>query len=161
MDTYPLQPALWLWFIDDIFMLWTHGASALQIFYDHLNAAHPTIKFTMEASDDMVHFLDMWVCREEDALVTTLYTKPTDAYNFLRFDSAHPLHCRKGIPYGQFLRIRRICTHTTEFLWNSLVKAKQFIERGYPRDLVIEGILRALSKDRQTLLTQARPQPHL
>lgn len=157
--TYPLQPILWLRFIDDIFMLWTHGVGELQSFHTHLNAAHPTIEFTMEASDNMVHFLDMWVIKEDAQLVTTLYTKPTDAYNFLRFDSAHPLHCRRGIPYGQFLRLRRICTHTADYVNHGLVKANQFLERGYPRDLVIKGLLKALAQDCSTLLTGAGLQP--
>lgn len=112
----------------------------------------------MEVSDDMVHFLDMWVIREGNRLITTLYTKPTDAYNFLRFDSSHPLHCRRGIPIGQFLRLRRICTHTADFVSNSLVKAKQFLERGYPRELIFESLPRALGRDRPTLLSHGRPQ---
>lgn len=67
----------------------------------------------------------MWVVKDEDKLVTTLYIKPTDAYNFLRFDSDHPLHCHKGIPFGQFLRLWRICTHAPDFVQKSLIKAKQ------------------------------------
>lgn len=52
--TYHLQPLLWLRFIDDIFMLWPHGVGELETFRTHLNTVHPSIKFTMEASDDMV-----------------------------------------------------------------------------------------------------------
>ena len=44
-----------------------------------------------------------------------IYRKPTDTYNYVLFSSAHPLHCKLGIPYSQFLRIRRICTFLTDF----------------------------------------------
>lgn len=40
--TYPLQPILWLRFIDDVFLRWTHGVGEQQSFHTHLNAVHPT-----------------------------------------------------------------------------------------------------------------------
>jgi hypothetical protein len=35
---YKLQPTLWLHFIGDIFMLWTHGEEALLEFVEYLNS---------------------------------------------------------------------------------------------------------------------------
>ncbi len=48
--TYPKQPLVWYRFIDDIFMVWTHGRPELLKFLEHLNMAHPTLKFTCESS---------------------------------------------------------------------------------------------------------------
>lgn len=70
--SYPLR------FIDDVFMIWNHGQQALDLFVLHLNQAHPTIKFTMEASPERVHFLDMWLIKE-DRLYTDLFVKPNDS----------------------------------------------------------------------------------
>ena len=42
-------------------------------------------------------------------LVTDVYSKPTDAHHYLDHRSCHPNHVKKGIPYGQALRLRRIC----------------------------------------------------
>ena len=47
--TYPLQPILWKRFIDDIFCIWPHGRESLLKFMNHLNAVHPTIKFTKKS----------------------------------------------------------------------------------------------------------------
>ena len=49
--TYPLQPKLWKRFIDDIFMIWSHGMDSLLKFINHLNIVHPTIQFTIDISD--------------------------------------------------------------------------------------------------------------
>ena len=46
LDNWPLKPLLWLRFIDDIFMIWTHGVDQLKEFIEYLNGIHPTIKFT-------------------------------------------------------------------------------------------------------------------
>ena len=37
---------------------------------------------------------------------TKLYKKPTDHYNYLHAESAHPLLLKKCIPYNQALRIK-------------------------------------------------------
>ena len=42
-----LIPLLWKRFIDDIFLIWTHGEASFQSFIQHLNSFHPTIKFCL------------------------------------------------------------------------------------------------------------------
>ncbi len=44
--TYHKQPFIWCRFIDDIFIILTHGLSELEKFISHLNHAHYTLKFT-------------------------------------------------------------------------------------------------------------------
>ena len=108
--SYPKQPSLWVRFIDDILLIWEHGEEKLLRFISHLNAVHKTIKFTSEISPTKVSFLDTFVILNEDGGISTdLYVKPTDSNNYLLFSSAHPVHCKRRIPYSQFLRIRRIC----------------------------------------------------
>ena len=137
-------PHVWVRFIDDIFMIWTHGRESLKVFLEELNNAHPSIKFTSCVAEEGIPFLDTLVCKDDqNNLYTTLYTKPTDANNFLHFKSAHPPHCKRGIPGGQFLRIRRICTKDKDFIQQSFLKAAHFRARGYPLDLIARGLLRA------------------
>ena len=121
--TYQLQPLLWLRYIDDIFCVWQHGKSELDNFTEHLNNAHRSIKFTTEKSNTSVNFLDTTVTIRDKELTSSLYVKPTDRNNYLPFDSAHPYHCKMGLPYGQFLRIRRICSTESDFLKNCVYKA--------------------------------------
>ena len=152
VDTYQLQPLLWLRYIDDIFCVWQHGESELDNFTEHLNNAHRSIKFTTEKSNTSVNFLDTTVTIRDKELTSSLYVKPTDRNNYLPFDSAHPYHCKKGLPYGQFLRIRRICSTESDFLKNCVYKAALLRQKGYPYNLLTDCYRRAASKDRNELL---------
>ena len=52
LENWPLKPIIWLRFIDDIFMIWTHGENKLLEFITYLNSIHPSIKFTHEFSNE-------------------------------------------------------------------------------------------------------------
>ena len=150
----PYEPFLWLRYIDDIFVIWTHGMEKLTEFHTFINNYHPTIKFTLEQSDKEIVFLDTIVKKNttNDRLIVELYTKPTDTHNYLHFKSSHPGHTKRGGPYGQFLRIRRNCTLTEDYIKHSLIMKQHYIKRGYPPDLVECSRIKALNQNRKTLL---------
>ena len=85
--TYPKQPLLWVRFTDDIFQIWTHGLDEFKKFETHLNQAVESIKFETDISESKVHFLDVTVSIDKGELSTSLYTKPTDAHNYLSLKS--------------------------------------------------------------------------
>ena len=45
-DNSPLTPLFYVRFIDDIFMIWTHGSEELEQFTTRANSTHPSMKFT-------------------------------------------------------------------------------------------------------------------
>ena len=150
---YPTRASLWLRYIDDIFLIWEHGQESLELFLDHLNTCHDTIKFTADQSTTCVHFLDTTVHLNSDgSLYTDLYCKPTDAHNYLAFDSAHPEHVKRSLPYSQLLRVRRICTHMADYDTNAVLLASHFHRRGYPDDVIEKAIIDVRRKDREALL---------
>jgi len=150
---YPTKASLWLRFIDDIFIIWEHGQTALDVFLDHLNSCHETIKFTAEHSHTSVNFLDTTVhLTNEGTLYTDLYCKPTDAHNYLAFDSAHPEHVKLGLPYSQLLRVRRICTKLDDYDDNAVIIGAHFRRRGYPDNIIEKAIIDVRRKDRHLLL---------
>ena len=51
-----IKPTIWLCFIDNIFMIWTHGRKELDNFIEYLNGIHEKIKFTSEISDTSINF---------------------------------------------------------------------------------------------------------
>ena len=105
LSNYPLQPLIWKRFIDDIFLIWTHGEDSLKEFVNYINNLHPTIKFTSETSTETINFLDMTVkLNNQRQLITTLYNKP------LHHSSAHLESVAWKGPYEQYFRIGRICT---------------------------------------------------
>ena len=133
LEKWYLKPLLWLRFIDDIFMVWTHGRDELNKFINYLNNIHPKIKFTSENSDTYVNFLDTTVKIDADrSIYTTLYEKPTDTHLYLHYQSAHHKPCHQKGPFGQFLRIRRICTKNKDFIDNGIKMIEHYMKRGYP-----------------------------
>ncbi len=101
MYTYNLKPLIWCHFIDDNFMLWTHGFKALQDFVKHLNSCHPTPKFTFESSKVSIPMLDTTIIVGlHRKLYTILYMKPTATYSYLHYSSCHPHHQNMRIIRG-------------------------------------------------------------
>ena len=60
LPRYHLQPLLFKRYIDDCFILFTHGREELDEWANYLNSRHPSIKFTFEISEDSVNFLSIW-----------------------------------------------------------------------------------------------------
>ena len=90
---------------------------------------------------------------ENNRLETSLFVKPTNLNNYLLFDSAHPYDCKKRLPYGQFLQIRRICSNLQDFKHNCMVKAAQLRQTGYPQTLIRESYAKVRDRPRDELLT--------
>ena len=133
LANWPLKPLIWLRFIDDIFMIWTHGEDKLDEFITYLNSIHPTIKFTHESSTTQINFLDTTVkINDNRNLYATLYEKPTDTHLYLHYTSAHHAPSKTKGPYGQFLTLRRICTCDHDFEHNSGKVIAHYKKRGYP-----------------------------
>ena len=140
--TYPLQPKLWKRSIDNIFMIWPHGMDSLIQFINHLNAVHPTIKFTSDLSDTDVSFLDLTIYIQQSQLHTKLYTNTTDRHMYLNYSSEHPRSLKKSIPYSQFLRLKRIHSEPN-YLLAALIHMYLFFKwREYPHDIILEAFVK-------------------
>ena len=92
----------------------------------------PTIKFTQEFSRTQIKFLDTTVKVNSDReLFTPLYEKPTDTHPYLHYTASHHAPSKTKGPYGQFLRLRRICTYDIDFQENAEKLFKYYIKRDY------------------------------
>lgn len=111
-----LQPALYLRYLDDIFLVWNHSRAELGDFFNTLNGVSPTIQLTMEVSSSSVDFLDTTVFKgprfvSTGRLDTKVYFKPTHTHELLHRTSFHPQHTFPGLVKSQVIRFKRICTH--------------------------------------------------
>jgi hypothetical protein len=146
------KPLVWWRYIDDIYMVWTHGLEELQKFQQNFDAFHQTIKLTWDISEEVANFLDTTTIIADGYLTTTLYTKPTDKHLYLFFNSCHPPHNKRGIPFSQALRIRRICSTDTEFNKHTELLKHYLIARGYKMQLIIDSIKKAKDYNRTDLI---------
>ena len=127
-----LQPLIWKRFIDDIFMIWTHGEESLLQFYNFLNDLHPTIKFDIEYSTQEIHFLDTTIYFNKDnKLESTLYVKPTDICALLHQESFHPNSCKQSVIYSQALRYRRVITDDDKLIEQLNKLRDNLLKRGH------------------------------
>ena len=75
----------------------------------------PTIKFSAEYSNKEVDFLDLNLTLIVGELKTDLFVKALDTQQFLDPTSSHPYHCKKGIPYSETLKLKRIYSDNQNF----------------------------------------------
>ena len=136
----------------DIFFIWDHGIEALKKFFELANSFHPTIKFTFEYSLTKINFLDVAILKNENRLETDLYTKPTDAHQYLYWTSCHPPHIRTNLPYSLAYRLRRICS--TETYFNTrLTELRDFLlSRNYKSKTIDSAFQKVRNIPRQTAM---------
>ena len=99
-----------------------------------INTVHDTFKFDCQYSFNSINFLDTAVYKNKhNSLSTKLFTKPTDR---LTQEFVPPNSLIKNIPYGQALRVKRICSEETDLQEALDELKKKFQMRGYNNVLV-------------------------
>ena len=102
-------------FKDDIFLIWTAGEEALKQFIQEINQCHDSIKFEVKYSRTKINFLDVLIHLSKEGIITTiLYKKPTNRNGYLHHSSYHPIEQIRNIPFGQYLRAKKICSNSNE-----------------------------------------------
>ena len=139
------KPFVWWRFIDDIFAIWNWGVERLHEFMICLNAFHPIVKFAYEFFDTTVQFLDVniSICPDR-ALVTDVFTKPTDTHQYLFAICCHSGHTKRNIAYSQAPRICRICSDFSLARLRYSEVESFLVRRGHSRKIVKRGIQKAL-----------------
>ena len=148
IQSAPLQPKLWRRYVDDTFVIWSHGQDELHHFHQHLNSQYPSIKFTMEEEKDhKIAFLDVLVTRNGDRLATLVYRKPTHTIRYIPFHSNHHPKTITGVMRGMRDRAHRVCDPSSRP--NELQHLNEvFQANGFPAYLV------------KKTLTASPKQPH-
>ncbi|XP_071122593.1 uncharacterized protein [Mytilus edulis] len=145
----------WKRFLDDCFII-LNKSHNLEKFHSLINTLHPSIKFTIESSEQRLPFLDILILKNGTTLTTDIYYKKTDTHQYLNFHSCHPSHTKRNIP---FCLARRVCTivsddFTKELRLNEL---KVFLkEQNYPNPLIEKGIEKAKAIPMTELRSTAR-----
>ena len=153
----PLKPLIWRRFIDDIFTVWTISEAEINNFVEFANSFHTTIKFTSELSSEGVIFLDTKVYKgtrfsDSNILDVQTHFKPTETFQYTHFSSAHPFNVKKGFIKGEALRLLRTNSDRESFEARKRDFQSRLLERGYPKDLVINILSTVEFSARQSAL---------
>ncbi|XP_077123903.1 uncharacterized protein LOC143781279 [Ranitomeya variabilis] len=144
----------WIRYIDDVFFVWEGTIEQLNDFMAGLNTNDLNIRLTF-SHGRQVNFLDLDVCVSSQGFIeTNVYRKPTATNTLLHASSSHRQSTIKGIPIGQHLRIKRICSSQEKFRDQAHDLYQRFRERGYSHRQIRTGYKRACSTSRDELLYQ-------
>ena len=130
-------------YIDDYIGISTSTKKELEDLMQYVNDFHPSLSYTYDISDTSVNFLDISISMTQRGLTTDISYKDTDTHSYLRYELAHPPSCRKGIPYSQFIRLRRICNNDHTFERRSDEMSEFLTQRGFPVNTIKNSHRRA------------------
>lgn len=135
------KPIVWKRYIDDIFMIWTHGRESLDKFISDLNKHHPNLKYTFHIQRDMVEFLDASVYKGPRFATMGIldiepFFKPTNKFQYTHFQSCHPPSTFKGVVKAETIRMLRLSSSPSTYQNKCRFLANRFKERGYPHKLI-------------------------
>ena len=131
LSPFPHKPTVCYRYIDDIFMIWSHGMDKFKYFFDNANNTHPNITFTCEAYTAL-HFLDVLLQINNNSTINTaLCCKTTDRHICLHYKSNHPIHLKHSMIFSKFIRYKRICSDHRDFIKCSKELTHSFLIKGY------------------------------
>lgn len=136
LSTQTNTPIIWKRYIDDIFMVWTHGLEDLHKFIQDLNK-HSNLKYTHNISDSYAEFLDAVVHKDSRFNTSGIldikpYFKNTNKFQYTHFRSAHPRHTFGGLVKGESIRILRLSSDKETYTKTLKFLHKKFKARDYP-----------------------------
>ena len=145
------NPLIYCRFIDDIFYVSSEPLDKTA-FCNHFDYLKLNI-----SEGKIVNFLDLYIYYDNitEKLMFNLYTKPTNTFSYLLPNSNHPNHIFKNIPKSLFIRLRRICSTYTDYLYNSRILILQLYKRNYSLKKCIQ-ICRGISNIERDLLIPYR-----
>jgi hypothetical protein len=145
------KPLYYKRFIDDVFII----ISRLNYLFviESLKNAFGSLKLNL-VIDKSVDFLDLSISFDfiTGHLIFKVYFKSTKTFSYLLTSSNHPDFIFKNIPVSLFLRIRRICSKTEDYIYFSLLLSKYLVSRGYDLKYINKIFTMVLNLKRNDLL---------
>lgn len=100
---------LYIRYIDDIFIIVNWPLRHLLKQVDRWNTFDINIQLSANFSTN-ANFLDLYIENQNGQLLTNVYHKSSYESYYLPFNSIHPLHMKKNIPFAMLLRAIRYCS---------------------------------------------------
>ena len=90
---------------------------------------------------------------KNNKLYTKIYRKK-DRQTFLNINAEHPKSLKSRIPYRQALRIKRICSKTTDFDYHLQELKERLVNQGYNKKSIDQLFSKVKTIDRNELLKE-------
>ena len=143
-------------YIDDVFFATTSPAADGDGPLDEIvnSMSTPHVSFERTEASTSCDFLDVTVSVDSQyGFITKPFTKPNCSPCFLHYRTVgQSKNARAGVAYGEFIRIRRNSTYTSDFIDAALRLKRRLSTRGYPLRVIENSYEKALKKSRFELL---------
>jgi hypothetical protein len=136
---------LYFRFIDDIFLVINWSQRELLEQVERWNGFDMNIQL-LATMGSAVNFLDLSMENRDGQLVTKVFHKPSHEPYFLPFNSIHPLHMKKNIPFAMLLRAVRYCSSFHLYIEERESLRMALLLNKYPHQLITEQFQRVFSK---------------
>ena len=142
------RPLAYYRFIDDIFLIVTD-----LVVVDTLKNAFGSLKLNLVYKKRQV-FLDLEIELNKftNRINFFAHFKPTNTFSYLLILSNHPNHIFKNLIKALFIRMRRICTFFSDFLYFASILANRLEKRGYDRILINKTLMMVSDLSRDSLI---------
>ena len=150
------KPNFYKRYIDDTIAGFQNALQAQQ-FLQHINLAHPNIKFTLETeNENCLHFLDINISRTPDGFTTGVYRKNCFTGLGLNFYSFCPLQYKFNSCITLINRAYNICSSWVNFSEELKILEKYFLQNNYPSHIFhghVKNYLNSLFQGKQNVTT--------
>ena len=126
-------------FLDGIFHTWLINFD-IKPFYKLINELDPDLKFILEKRNTDINFLDINIKIVDNQLHFDIYHKPTNSFNYLKYNSCHPSHTKNNISLSLARRIIRIVTVNRDYRLEEL--RQNLLKRNHPEKIINYSITR-------------------
>jgi len=124
--------------VDDIFLIIKVSTTPELTFqYIKETFVHKYLTFSFIQGLPSVDFLDLTITLSDtNEIQTEIYQKKVSKHQFILFDSHHPKHLLKSLPYSQGIRIIRNCSDPEARNRHIQILLNKFRTRGYPEEVL-------------------------
>jgi len=142
------RPIFYHRFIDDLGLCVKNNSEL-----ESLKNSFGSLKLNIETGDSLP-FLDLTLSKNKinSLLKFSLYIKPTHTFQYLQINSNHPNYIFKNLIKSLFIRVRRICSEISDFIYFSFMIKEQLVKRGYDRAIINKIFTMVLRLDRDELI---------
>ena len=139
---------LWRRFIDDCGGVYVGDgfANFFKVLSEHFKKFD--LQLTHETSNVSLKILDIEIYTEDSKFHTKEFRKETASNSYVKFGSAHPTHCFKGIVKSQLTRLRRLCSKDSDFMEAVDKLRDRCLNSGYDADMVHQILANASTMKR-------------
>ena len=144
-------------FLDDINFRWNRQwLTELESIKNIMNSIDHNINYEYESSqdseDNSIAFLDVRVIIKDECVITDLYSKRTDTFNYVPFNSSHPRHTLRNIPFSLARRVQGIVSDPSLVSIRMEEMKQRLKKKKYPIKLIDEAIQVARQIPRNQLI---------